>query len=373
MDTILKSALTDPALFHALSLVLALSANNNVTNVEILTYRGELLNGLSKGMQKPGWAPQVSTITAMLMLIGYEYRIDGGDAESIAIHVRGVQAMMRVLQAERVAVAEQVQRALFWQDLLSCLVLGTPRLLSHNDYRDFRNPHRVRDLDNTTLLSGFREHLELWPSDFTIVLQDLTFLCDILDNCLPCRTVAESFPIDNSQANLESRLVNLLYESRLGSSDAVYEACIFAAYLCTYKLSSGIWGGCFVPELCADQILRHIMDVLSEPALLLWLLLVVGGLTEREDIRLRVTDLVNSVFSKDLEHLHKDWLSTKALMRRFIWSERTMESKLFRFWTRLHLIPASHRVRRMIRRDHGAVLHDQIAGGIAEGRVVKMG
>jgi hypothetical protein len=72
MDTILQGALTDPALFHALSLVLSLSANNDVPNVECLTHRGELLKNLGKAMVNPDRLAKVSTLTAVLLLIGFE-------------------------------------------------------------------------------------------------------------------------------------------------------------------------------------------------------------------------------------------------------------------------------------------------------------
>ncbi|KAI8930411.1 hypothetical protein NX059_012491 [Plenodomus lindquistii] len=115
MDSILKGALTDPTLFHALSLVLTLAVNTNVPNVEILTYRSKLLESMQIAMVYPGWQPTASTITAMLMLIGYEYRIESGDTGSISTHIRGVQRMMSLYQVESIAVVAQMQRALFWQ------------------------------------------------------------------------------------------------------------------------------------------------------------------------------------------------------------------------------------------------------------------
>lgn len=90
METIFRGALTDPSLFHALSLVLSLAANNNLPNVEVLTHRGELLSGIRTIIEVPEGAPQVSTLTAMLILISYEYRIDGANSKTIAAHISGV-------------------------------------------------------------------------------------------------------------------------------------------------------------------------------------------------------------------------------------------------------------------------------------------
>jgi hypothetical protein len=72
MEAVFKGALSDPALFHALSMVLSLAANKGVPNVECLTHRGELLGNLRTAMWNPLKLSHVSTLTAMLLLIGIE-------------------------------------------------------------------------------------------------------------------------------------------------------------------------------------------------------------------------------------------------------------------------------------------------------------
>jgi hypothetical protein len=74
MESVSQGALTDPALFHALSLVLSLAANKDIPNLETLTNRGETLKNLAERMGNMQMVPQVSTLTAMLLLIGYEVR-----------------------------------------------------------------------------------------------------------------------------------------------------------------------------------------------------------------------------------------------------------------------------------------------------------
>jgi hypothetical protein len=341
LDRILEGALTDPALFHALSLVLTLAANANVPNVEILTYRGEVINGLRTSMSASGWKPNVSSITAMLMLIGYEYRIESSDSDSISTHIRGVQAMMGMYEAENIAVVEQIQRALFWQDLLSCFVLGTIRLLSHDMYNDWKYPRHLEGIPRWKTPTGFSGMIEGWPLDFAFVLQDLAMLCMIVD---ASASTGDTLFADDVQANLESRLVDLLSASRLSRSsvDPIYEACIYATYLCTYKLSVGIWNGCFVPEICVDRILSCLTHAVHDPrwawspSLLLWLLFVAGGLTGRLSMRQRVKTIVERVFAVHLGILHQEWESVKTSMKAFIWSESAIEGKVFRFWRELH-------------------------------------
>jgi hypothetical protein len=344
MDTILQGALTDPALFHALSLVLTLAVSNNVPNIDILVYRGELLQGLQMAMLEPGWKPKVSTISTLLMLIGYEYRIQGGDCDSIAAHIKGVQTMMNMFKAENVAVVEQVQRALFWQDLLSCFMLGTRRILSHEEYLDFQHVGVIDGLEAREIPPGFSSLIGTWPQNFTVILQDLDRLCAKVDRCEPDRPILEDLHIDNSQANIESRLVDLLSASResVDSADPIYEACIFAAYLCTYKLCIGIWNGCFVPEICVNQILLRLMNASTDPRfascpnLLLWLLFAAGGLTERKSMRERIKSLLKSVFAVYLEGMYESWEATTDVLRSFIWSDYAMEKKVFGFWSELH-------------------------------------
>lgn len=75
IHTIFEGALADPALFHALSLVLALATNRNVPNVECLMHRGELLNCLRYKVGNPDALSQLTTLTGILLLIGYEVSI----------------------------------------------------------------------------------------------------------------------------------------------------------------------------------------------------------------------------------------------------------------------------------------------------------
>jgi hypothetical protein len=344
METIFRGALTDPSLFHALSLVLSLAANNNLPNVEALSHRGELLTGIRTSMKKPDWTPKVSTLTAMLLLIGYEYRIDGANSDSIATHIRGVQMMMKACKERNVALIDEVQRALFWQDLISCLMAGTPRLLSHRDFRDFKITKDVQNLEVRSIPPGFARYIDQWPEDYIVVIQDLRALACVLDaKCGLESEPLEVFPIDNDQANLESRIVDLLSDYRRfpSSTGPIYEACIFAAYLCTYKLSTGIWMGCYIPEVCVNQIIRCVSEAVRDarwkvtPSLLLWLLFVSGGLTERKHARVQVIALILDVMRDRIEELVVDWETSRNILQRFIWSNRAMERRLFGFWQEL--------------------------------------
>ncbi|KAH7379158.1 hypothetical protein DE146DRAFT_305384 [Phaeosphaeria sp. MPI-PUGE-AT-0046c] len=350
MKTILNSTAVDPSLIAAISLVPVQAATTNLSNIEALSHRGGLLTGLRSNMAKPGWMPKVSSLSAMLLLIGYEYQIDGVNSASIATHLRGLQTMLRSFQpCGDTTLLASIQRALFWQDLTNCLVAGTPRLFSHRDYKDLE---RFRDgddggerLERRDSPHGFVPYVEEWPDAFTSILEDLHALCKTIDanNGEEEHTMTAPLPISTLQANLESRVVDILYDVRLSKSsdDPIYEACAFAVYLCTYELSTGIWVGCYNPEICVNQIIRRVVGALrdmshiSHEEVLFWLLYVSGGLTLRNHTRAKVVALMKTLLRDRVEKYVKDWETTRQFLREYIWSEQAMDITLFRFWEEL--------------------------------------
>jgi hypothetical protein len=348
MEAIFSGALADPSLFHALSLVISLAANNNLSNVEVLTHRGEILNGIRVNIKGLKGAPQVSTFCAMLLLIGYEYRIDGANGESIAAHIRGVQTMMKLCKDRNVSLIDEVQRALFWQDLLSCLTTGTSRFLSHTDFQDFRTPKDVDRCRQWEVPVGFIRCMGQWPQNFALVLQDLNSLCGIIDSeCGPEKAPLDIFPIDNDQANLESRLVDLLTDHRNQTSDIDpwYEASILAVYICTYKLCTGIWMGCYIPEICIHQIIRTITQIprglqcSPVPDLLQWILFVSGGMTDRKDLRSQIAQLIHEMLPTQSTDHDQTWETLRCTLSAFIWCEHIMEERILQFWEEVYQEP----------------------------------
>lgn len=320
--------------------MLALAAHNNLPNVEILVYCGKLLDSLNQAIREEEMRPRLSTITAMLILIGYEYRIDGSDCESISVHIRAVQAMLQSYGDVHEPIIEQLHRALFWQDLLSCLLLGSHRLISHEDHSEYRSLKFLSAIKEVP--SGFFPVIRPFPQDFITILQDVQMLCTLVDKS---RLPFEELPMDNSQANLESRMVNLLSNIKRSSNpNIVYRTCIFATYLCTYNLSTGIWMGCFVPEVCVDQIYGSVTEATHDqfaPKVLLWALSVAGGLTQRNVVKERFIERIRTI-GRHLDGLYQDLDTFMCIMKEFIWCERTMGEKMSSFWRELHNpLPAS--------------------------------
>ncbi|CAF3574840.1 unnamed protein product [Fusarium graminearum] len=281
------SFLADKTLFHALSLLLTLEANNHVPNYETLHHRGQVLESLrSDLLHSRDGVPSLQIITAILMLISYEYRVQDtqSNPDTAAMHIRGLQRIMHhpdILASgyspQRI---QQIQRALSWQDIICSLATGTPRLLplEGNDAFDRLRENKLYH-SCFVLPEGLAPYTASWPETSLAVFEDLNAMCQLVDrihgqnassadlndediNTIPAPVPLmedlddEGYPLYNNQANLEIRLVDLLSQTKADSQnqdDLIYRACLFAAYLCTYRLSAGLWEGHFVPEKWPDE------------------------------------------------------------------------------------------------------------------------
>ncbi|KAL5414592.1 hypothetical protein PMIN03_003093 [Paraphaeosphaeria minitans] len=346
LDNVFRGTLSDPLMFHALSLALALAANMNVPDVECLTQRGATLRNLRHRMSNPRLVPSVSTLTAMLMIIGYEYRVDGSNAISITTHLSAIRNVVELTKASNASTSDAIRRALFWQDLYSCLFVGTFRLLSHRDYEEI-SPEILPSLTSGSFVPpGFDEIILEFPRQLVEIMVDLNALCTFVDTRCSSRGLPlRECPIDNVQYGIESRLVDLLSQNRCsGTDDHLLQACIFASFFITYNLSTGIWEGCFIPEWCATRVTTLLTKTRRHPRwkenrykkLLLWLLFVSGAMAKRNQIRSRAIKIIQSCFHDTLNGLYDDWDQLLKVMKTFVWSGHSMEQKVWRFWEDLH-------------------------------------
>ncbi|KAF2659045.1 hypothetical protein K491DRAFT_713055 [Lophiostoma macrostomum CBS 122681] len=334
MDTVIQGALTDPALFHALSLVLAFAANRDVPNVECLVHRGELLGNLGARFRRSMGNPDSLT----------KYRVEGEDArDNISMHIKAADKLIRWEGNTNGVVHGVVQRALFWQDLYGSLLIGTTRILSHEQFPEWCWDLKFPQTSLRVVPQGFQELHHGFPTPFTDVLADLNTACALIDDeRRKGRSSLYELRIDDAQAWIESRITNLVAEWRgVGVEDPLYEASLLVTFYCTYNLSTAIWEGCYVLEWCARNALRALSKtknrtICSEsPKLLTWLLFAIGALAKKRETRLQSSLLILSTYRGTLSHLHEDWLSLKGILQKFIWSEHTMESKYYEFWAEI--------------------------------------
>ncbi|KAF5710974.1 hypothetical protein FGLOB1_5198 [Fusarium globosum] len=371
----LAPLLIHKSLFHSLSLLLALAANNYQPNYETMHHRSQVLQSLNRDLAHFGGDSTIlHTITAILMLIGYEYRVrDAYPGNACATtHMRGLQAIIsqpNILASQySVSHLTQVQRALFWQDIICSLATGAPRLLQFDNRGIFTRLREDETYRNYfTLPQGFISHSNGWPAEVSAVFEDLSALCCIVDtmrqgtgasislvdnsnedtlaNQVPLMEDLddEGYPLCNSQAELQIRVVDLLSTTvRVGSRSEealIYRACLFAAYLCTYRLSEGVWGGYFAPDKCAIKILDCMTDFTRQmspwklaPDISFWLLYVAGGLTKSQPHKDRAVNLVERYRCFYAAGYDRDWELVEMRLKKFIWCEHFMKQKMYGFW-----------------------------------------
>ncbi|KAF5593405.1 uncharacterized protein FSUBG_9832 [Fusarium subglutinans] len=367
--------LSHKSLFHALSLLLALVANNYQPNYETMHHRSQVLQSLNRDLSYFGGDSTIlHTITAILMLISYEYRVRDTypGHPCAATHIHGLQTIISqhntLISEYSMAHVPKVQRALVWQDILCSLATGAPRLLQFENRGIFT---RLREDETYRSYFGLPQayipHTHGWPAEASLVFEDLNALCCIVDRthrgtgasfCLVDKNKEdtsvnpmplmedlddEGYPLCNSQANLQIRLVDLLSGTgRDGSQseeDLIYRACLFAAYLCTYRLSEGIWGGYFAPEKCVTEILHCMTDFTRKmspwklaPDITFWLLHMAGGLTKSRLHKDRAVTLVERYRCFYSTGYDLDWELVEMRLKRFIWCERVMKHMMYRFW-----------------------------------------
>lgn len=239
-----------------------------------------------------------------------------------------------------------MRRALFWQDLYSCFFVGTTRLLSHRDYEQFSHETIPASAPGSFVPSGFEKVIVDLPEGFIEILRDLGELCALVDSrCAPGVNTIEEYPIDNFQYCIESRLVDLLSENRNSNAeDFVLQACIFASFLITYKLSTGIWEGCFIPEYCATQVMSLLVKAEGDirwkkegfVELSLWLLVVSGSLAQRSRVRSQAISMIRNGCYDSRNRMHDQWDVLVELCRKFVWSSYSMEQSTWQFWQDVH-------------------------------------
>jgi len=271
--------------------------------------------------------------------------VNGSNANSITTHLAAVKNVVELTKASNVSVSDAIRRALFWQDLYSCLFVGTTRLLSHRDYEEFSCETFPSSAPGCFVPPGFERVISSFPEGFVEVSLDLNALCTLVDlRCTPGGLPIQECPIDNFQYCIESRLVDLLSQDRSsGTEDSLLQACIFAAFLVTYNLSTGIWEGCFIPEYCATQVMTLLNKTKGDTRwkqngyneLLLWLLFVSGAMAKRSGVRSRAIKRIRIDCHHLLGGLYDDWDHLQETLRTFIWSNHSMEQKIWRFWQEL--------------------------------------
>lgn len=143
------------------------------------------------------------------------------------------------------------------QDLNSSIMTGSDRIVNHTTFGELQWKRDPFVPDFFVLAPGFGERANLFPEDFIEVLKDIHALQCVQD--LPgysCQNPIEMLRVDNHQASIGSRLVDLPKLS------PILEACHLAAYLSACMLCSKVWRHSVIPVrdpsrvsvLCRDEM-----------------------------------------------------------------------------------------------------------------------
>jgi hypothetical protein len=142
---------------------------------------------------------------------------------------------------------------------------GSNRIVNNTTFAELRWGRDPFAADFFILAPGFQKSADLFPEDFVEVLKDIHALQCIQD--LPsytCQNPIEMCRIDNQQASIGSRLVDLPKLS------AFTEACYLAAYLSACMLCAKVWRHSVMPVSKASacsRILLLLYDITKLPVM----------------------------------------------------------------------------------------------------------
>lgn len=137
---------------------------------------------------------------------------------------------------------------MYRQDLNSCILAGSTRIVDHTTFAELRwtrddwSPHFY------VLPPGFQKLSHLLSQDFIAVLEDLNALRCIRD--VPGSSKSDPMlmaHVNNHIASLQSRLVELK------NLPPVLDCCRLAAYTCSIVLCCTIWCGLVIPVRCTQH------------------------------------------------------------------------------------------------------------------------
>jgi len=229
-------------------------------------------------------------------------------------------------------------------DLYSCLFTGTPRLLSREGYAEFSTDVNLSSYSEHFIPPGFRNVIFEFHPAYGGIIADLNALCHILDSCSSTGApILNGFPFEDLQFCIESRLIDLYGDQQASpTGDLIFQACIFAAFLCTYMLSIGIWEGCFIPDFAAIKVLSLISQSKDDPRwfqwkeLMLWTVSAAGALTRKSSYRTMALIMTRSMFHEHLIGMYDTLEDFEGIFKTFLWSQHAMQEHVRRFWTDLH-------------------------------------
>ncbi|PKK46282.1 hypothetical protein CI102_8665 [Trichoderma harzianum] len=299
--SVFRTDLDDPALLNAVKLAFAFAVTGGNIDQECLDYQGQAMSTIRERMNSPEAALSLPTLGAILLLAGAH--------------------------------------------LNSSIMTGSDRIIDHTTFAELQWKRDPFAADFFVLAPGFEKRIHLFPNDYVEVMKDIHALQCVQD--LPgysCQNPVEMLRVDNQQASIGSRLVDLPKLS------PYMEACYLAAYLSACMLCCKVWRHSVMPSHVSLHLLRKLQESNGDPFwdgqidLLIWMLHMGGSFSPKgpvhDDYKALLQENHDSRFTGKYSSLEE----LVAIMSQFIWSEKAYRAQVGEFWEEIHPIEVKHRI-----------------------------
>ncbi|KAK2029181.1 hypothetical protein LX32DRAFT_617604 [Colletotrichum zoysiae] len=337
-SSVFRNDLDDPALLNAVKLTFALAVTGGNMDKECVGYQNQALAAVRARMSSPEAALSLPTLGAILLLAGVEARL--GMRWQVQLHMGAIRQLLDMSQSRTIYLTDGIKRAIFWQDLNSSIMSGSDRIVDHTTFSELqwrRDPFLPTFF---VLAPGFQKRVNLFPEDFIEVLKDINALQCVQE--LPgysCQNPVEMLRVDNHQASIGSRLVDLPKLS------PIIEACHLAAYLSACMLCCKVWRHSVIPSYVSKHLLHSLQQSdedffwSNDPDLLVWMLYLGGSFSPKGMIRSAYKQLLRRNYeSRRFEPSYDSSTDVIEVMRQFFWSEKSYRSQFEEFWAEIHTV-----------------------------------
>ncbi|RFU77289.1 hypothetical protein TARUN_4965 [Trichoderma arundinaceum] len=241
-SSVFRTDLDDPALLNAVKLTFAFAVTGGNIDQECLDYQNQAMSTIRERMDSLETALSLPTLGAILLLAGVEARL--GMRWQVQLHMGAIQQLLELGQTKTIYLTDGIKRAIFWQDLNSSVMTGSNRIVDHTTFAELQWKRDPFASTYFVLPLGFQKKAHLFDENFIEVIKDIHALQCVQD--LPrysCQNPVEMLRVDNQQASIGSRLVDLPKLS------ATLEACYLAAYLSACMLCCKVWRHSVMPVI----------------------------------------------------------------------------------------------------------------------------
>ncbi|KAH6991320.1 hypothetical protein BKA56DRAFT_473886 [Ilyonectria sp. MPI-CAGE-AT-0026] len=333
-SSVFRTDLDDPALLNAVMLTFAFAVTGGNMDQECVGYQNQVLATVRERISSPETALSLPTLGAILLLAGIEARL--GMRWQVQLHMGAIRRLLDMSQSRTIYLTDGIKRAIFWQDLNSSIMTGSDRIIDHTTFGELQ---WTRDPFTPTffvLAPGFQKRIHLFPEDFIEVLKDIHALQCVQDfPGYTCQNPIEMLRVDNQQASIGSRLVDLPKLS------PVLEACHLAAYLSACMLCSKVWRHSVIPSHVSQHLLRSLQGSSDDPfwnddpELVIWMLHMGGSFSPKGTIRSEFKTLLKNHASR-FSGMYGSSAKLIEVMKPFIWSEKAYRAQVEEFWKEIH-------------------------------------